>query len=247
MFSSALARVSSHLPSALKYRLNRLRPLYARILSSSQSVVSVGTQHGELNWQLDELTCEGHLTGKYEPYMQEAISKYLLPAMTVYDIGAHAGFHTLFCALRAHQTIAFEPHPANRASIERQMTLNPGLNARVLPYALSDTNGASALAEPSNRSMAYVSDDGVIPIELRTMDSLVAQGMAPPDLIKMDVEGHELRVLRGGAETIKAHHPIILCDRNDENTSTEVAELLAEFNYLVTGDFPIVCLPRAVV
>ncbi len=244
MFSSALARVSSHLPSALKYRLSRLRPFYAKILSSSQSVVSVVTPHGEIRWHLDELTCEGHLTGKYEPYMQEAISKLLQPAMTVYDVGAHAGFHSFFCALRARQTIAFEPHPANRASIERQMNLNPELNVRLLPYALSDRNGPGALAEPSNSSMAYVSGDGQIPIELRTIDSLVAQGMPAPDLIKIDVEGHELRVLLGGAASIKIHQPIILCDRNDDSTAKEVADLLAEFGYRVSGEFPIICLPR---
>jgi len=244
MFSSTLARVSSHLPSALKYRLSRLRPFYARILSSGQSVVSVSTQHGDIRWRLDDLTCEGHLTGKYEPYMQDAITKLLRPEMTVYDVGAHAGFHALFCALRAHQTIAFEPHPGNRASIERQLNLNPLLNVTLVPYALSDNNGPGALAEPSNSSMAFVSSDGEIPIELRTLDSLVAQGMPAPDLIKMDVEGHELSVLRGGAETIRAHHPIILCDRNDESTSKDVSDMLAEFSYRVTGEFPVICLPQ---
>ena len=123
------------------------------------------------------------------------------------------------------------------------MNLNPDLNIRLLPYALSDTNGPGALAEPANSSMAYVSSEGEIPIELRTIDSLVAEGIAPPDLMKMDVEGHELSVLRGAVETIRAHHPIILCDRNDENTSKDVAELLAEFDYRVSGEFPIVCVP----
>ena len=243
MFSSALARVSSHLPSALKYRLSKLRPLYAKILSSGNSVVSVNTQHVEIRWHLDELTCEGHLTGKYEPYMQEAISNFLRSDMTVYDVGAHAGFHSLFSALRARQTIAFEPHPANRASIERQMSLNPRLNVSLMPYALSHTNGPGALAEPLNSSMAYVSSEGEIPIELRSIDSLVAEGMPPPNLIKIDVEGHELSVLRGGIETIEAHHPIILCDRNDESTSKDVADLLAQFDYRVSGEFPIVCVP----
>ena len=244
MFSSSLARVSSHLPSALKYRLSRLRPLYARILSSGHSVVSVNTPHGDIRWRLDELTCEGHLKGQYEPYMQDALIRLLRPEMTVYDVGAHAGFHTLFCALRARQTIAFEPHPGNRASIERQLGLNPQLNVRLVPYALSDSNGPSALAEPSNSSMAFVSSAGEIPIELRTLDSLVAQGIPPPDLIKIDVEGHELSVLRGGAETIRAYRPIILCDRNDESTSKEVADMLAEFSYQVSGEFPVICLPR---
>ena len=92
--------------------------------------------------------------------------------------------------------------------------------------------------------MAYISGDGQIPIELRTIDSLVAQGMPAPDLIKIDVEGHELRVLLGGAESIQSHRPIILCDRNDDSTSKEVAELLAAFGYLVSGEFPIVCIPR---
>lgn len=244
MFSAALARVSSHLPSALKYRLSRLRPFYARILASSGTVVSVTTRHGDFRWHLDELSCEGHLTGNYEPYMQEAISSLLRPDMIVYDVGSHAGFHTLFCARRARQTIAFEPHPVNRASIQRQLNLNPELCVRLLPYALSDTNGPGALAEPANPSMAFVSSDGEIPIELRTMDSLVAEGVPPPGLIKMDVEGHELSVLRGGTETIKAHRPIILCDRNHEGTSKEVADMLSALDYQVSGEFPIICLPR---
>jgi len=244
MLSSALAKVSSHLPSGLKYRLSKLRPLYARILSSGRSVVAVSTQVGDIRWRIDELTCEGHLTGKYEPYMQEALSRLLRPEMTVYDVGAHAGFHALFCALTARQTIAFEPHPGNRTSIERQLSLNPRLNVRLMPYALSDSNGPGALTEPSNSSMAFVSSDGEIPVELRTLDSLVAQGLPAPDLIKMDVEGHELSVLRGGADTIRNHNPIILCDRNDENTSKQLWAMLAEFNYRVTGEFPVTCLPQ---
>lgn len=244
MLSSALARVSAYLPSSLKYRLSRLRPLYANLISRGQSIVNVSTRHGDLRWQLDQLTCEGHLTGQYEPYMQEAISEYLRPEMTVYDVGSHAGFHALFCALKAQRTFAFEPHPANRASIQRQMILNPGLNIELVPYGLSDADGPSALSEPLNSSMAFVSTDGEIPIELRTMDSMVAGELPPPDLIKIDVEGHELNVLRGGTETIRAHRPIILCDRNDETTSKAIADLLVPLNYRVTGEFPIICLPR---
>ena len=244
MFTSALATISARLPSTLKLRLRRLRPYYGRILSSGETVMSVDTRHGNLKWRLDELTCGGHLTGKYEPYMQEAIHEFLRPQMVVYDVGAHAGFHTLFCALKAHQTVSFEPHPSNRASIERQINLNSALNIRLLPYALSDKNGPGVLAEPSNSSMAYVSSDGSIPIELRTIDSLVAEGVPPPDLIKVDVEGHELNVLRGCAKTIERYRPIILCDPNDESTAQSISNMLTAFNYEVTGMLPIVCLPR---
>jgi hypothetical protein len=90
-------------------RLHRVRPLYAKALHGS---IVIKTRFGNVNWQLDELTCAGYLNGQYEPYMQDAIERYLQPGITVYDIGAHAGYYSLLLGLKS-SVIAFEPHPEN--------------------------------------------------------------------------------------------------------------------------------------
>lgn len=241
--SATIAKVSARLPKSLKYRLSWLRPLYARLLARGNSVVRVHTRNGDFNWHLDELTCEGYITGSYESYMQDAINQHLSSGTVFYDVGAHAGFHALFCALKARESIAFEPLPSNYESIQRQLKANPGLNIRALTFALSDHDGEALLHPNASNSQAFISEQGTIPIELRSIDSLVAEGLPAPTLLKIDVEGHEGDVLRGGLKTFAEHRPVILIDINDHLTVPTAVELLGPLGYEVTGSFPIICSP----
>jgi hypothetical protein len=106
--------------------------------------VQIGTRAGTFRWQIDELTSQQVVLGTYEWYMQESFLTFLGPGSVVFDVGAHAGFHSLFCGLLVQpqgRVLAFEPHPDNRASLQRQILSNPHLPVTALPYALSDRCG----------------------------------------------------------------------------------------------------------
>ena len=247
MFSHSLARFSASLPSSIKYRLARLKPSYNLLMRLGQPCVQVQTIAGSLNWKIDELTSQQFLLGTYEPYMQEAFSKFVRDGATVYDVGAHAGYHSLLCALLvgpSGRVVAFEPNPRNRESIKRQLSANPAASVTITPYALSDRSETVTLDTSHGSSQGRVSDEGDCIVEARTIDFLIAnEGFPEPDVMKIDVEGHEEQVLLGALATIDKCRPVILCDINDHTTFSRVSALLAPRGYLVTDSWPITALP----
>jgi len=63
-----------------------------------------------------------------------------------------------------------------------------------------------------------------------TMDWLLQHKLPPPNVIKIDIEGAELKALQGGLNMIKQYHPIIICEVN-QNNSKPVTEIFQKLNY----------------
>jgi FkbM family methyltransferase len=179
--------------------------------------------------------------------MQDAFVKLIRNGDVVYDVGAFAGYYSLLCGLLVGSTgrvFAFEPHPLNCDSIERQLRLNPTLNVTLLPFALSDLNARVCLDTHAGRSQTHISNTGDLSAEAKSIDNLVETGvLPPPNLIKIDVEGHEEGVLRGGMKTIASHRPIVLCDHNDGSTFETVRDLLTPLGYEVTNGSLVTSIP----
>lgn len=248
MFSKSLAKFTSKLPSSIKYRLGKYKGVYTRFMALGESITQIQTQAGQLNWKIDSLTSQTFLLGTYEPYMQKAFVELIRPGFTVYDVGAHAGFHTLFCGLLVGETgrvVGFEPVAENRASIERQLMINPKIPVTLSPYALSNHCGKLAFDTTHSTSQGSVSEKGNITVEAKTIDSLIDESQIPPPrLIKIDVEGHELQVLEGAAQTISKYKPLILCDYNDHQTLPSIESFLRPYSYNVTPGPPIIATYR---
>lgn len=247
MLYQILANITARLPSALKYRLVKLKPAYLTVLAWGKPVVQVKTAAGPFRWRIDALTSQQYLLGTCEPYMQKAFMDTVRAGAVVYDVGACAGFHTLFCSLLVGptgQVIAFEPNPACIASIRKQIRLNSGLPATILPYAVSDRSGILHLDTSMPAGETFLTTSGGVEVEARSIDSLLAQGaIAPPNIIKIDVEGHEEQVIRGAMETLRRHSPIILCDYNDGTTLPSLIQLLTPLGYAVSAGPPIIAMP----
>src|SRR6185437_8157199 len=192
MLSYSLAKFSARLPSSVKYRLATIRPLFNALRRLGEPLVIAQTIAGPLNWHIDALTSQEFLLGTYEPYMQEAFAKFIRAGTTVYDVGAHAGYHSLLCAQlvgSSGRVIAFEPNPLNRASIKRQLAANPDAAITVSPYALSDRCESTSLNTSNGSSQGHVAERGEYAIEARSIDFLMANDELPePAVIKIDVE-----------------------------------------------------------
>ena len=243
MFTRSLTAIAAVLPPSLKYRIARLKPLYASAMAWRQTLVRVETRAGALNWHMDGYASQSYIRGCYEPYMQESFLRFVRPGTVLYDVGAHVGFHALFCGLLAGpsgRVFTFEPDPQCRASLERQIAANPELPLVVLPYALSDRRGKLPLDTSKGSSQSRLNAEGNLLVETTSIDSLIQDaGLPPPHVMKIDVEGHEAAVLRGGRVTLSRHRPVVLCDYNDDDTLQVVQELLNPLGYEVQAGPPI--------
>jgi len=163
-------------------------------------------------------------TGVYDLVASEAIWRLLDPGETAVDVGANIGYFTSLMACRAGPTgtmLAAEPHP----EIHRALAQNvEGLRAAgtktaavgLLRAALSDAAGRLTLWEPpefvTNRGTARLSTDAAgasadgagrrFEVDVVTLDDWC--GTSRPAVLKLDVEGHELSVLRGAAHLLAA-------------------------------------------
>lgn len=152
--------------------------------------------------------------GTYEPDKQEIIKSFVKPGMTVFDIGAHAGFYTLaFSGLvgEAGSVFAFEPFAENAKNILKHISVNAVTNATLFQVAVSDQDGVVGFRVADSSYMGAISTDGNYRVPSVSIDRLIQQGLTPlPDLIKIDVEGAEALVLRGAKDAFKQKKPILV-------------------------------------
>lgn len=138
------------------------------------------------------------------------------PGMTVFDIGANIGYYALMelgLIGPDGKILAVEPSPSNIALLKRNLTLNgEGDRITVLEGAVSDTPGTESFhlsahsnlgTFHANGSAAQMLSGEQISVRTYTVPELAEQ-YGPPDLIRMDVEGHEVEVIRGMLKAIKA-------------------------------------------
>ena len=166
-------------------------------------------------------------------------------AHVFWDVGANYGLFTfsLCASLPELQIEAFEPDPDYVALLQQTLGLSGSGHLRVHPVALADAEGQVTFKrdlvggstghlvrsrQPPPGAPDRAAESGVIEVAASTIDSESGQ-LGVPDLIKIDVEGAELDVLRGGRRTFEAHMPIILLECTDRQE--EVRDFLEELGY----------------
>jgi len=138
-----------------------------------------------------------------------------IPKGDFIDVGANIGNHSLFFAkVMKRKTWSFEPYAPAFQLLERNLTVNKLDTSRCFPFGLSskDTKANIILPDSNNIGAARVSIDGDSgSVELRRGDEVLAD-IRKIALMKIDVEGHELDVLKGCLGTIEKHHPLLLVE-----------------------------------
>lgn len=223
------------------WNVNRLVGCVPRTASSEVEVAVAGGVRMRLDLsRLSDALC--YVYGAGESEIGFLCSRLCAADGVVYDVGANVGTTTLFfarCVPRGH-VHSFEPSLQMREVLQRNIALNGITNVSVHAFGLSDraSKGSLQLAHAGNPGSAFFIDggDGGDVVDVRTMDAGMA-GHAPPTFVKIDVEGLELRVLRGGANTITAHRPALIVEINRaalERAGTDtdaVAALLRQWGY----------------
>lgn len=224
----------------------QLRPLVRRLLSLRPRTIRRGIGKG---LRIDLRHASGwYARGTNEVPIQNELARHLKAGQTFFDVGANVGFFSLLAARLVGpkgQVIAFEPVPANAASIRRNARLNKFTQIRVIEAAVGETPGAIELILTRHPGGATIIQDTPSPditgrarVPMVQLDDLIQRRELPlPDVIKIDVEGAEPAVIRGLESTAHAHHPTLICELDDstvegvERKVAEVESLLRSWGY----------------
>ena len=160
----------------------------------------------------------------------------------ILDIGANIGYYSLLSSKIDNVKIhAFEPDQRNRERLDYHIKTNNTDNIRLYSKALSDSKGQSRFVSHSNDNwgMSHISSDGKGSlVDTSTIDSFVKEEhIERVDIIKIDTEGHELNIVKGGSLTIEKDRPIIAIEVSEKNrTSLELFFKKLHYDFHETSD-----------
>ncbi|MEW8978232.1 MAG: FkbM family methyltransferase [Symbiobacterium sp.] len=214
---------------------------------------AVGRPHLSLLGVESDISVVGEVRrkGQYEPHVMEAIARFLAPGGTFVDVGANFGIHSVLAAALVGETgrvLAVEASPVTHCLLAHNL-VSSGCPGAVAIHA-------AAWSQPEVLSLRHITQvvggshvtftGGERPWEgvayrvlAMPLDTLVAlAGLEHVDLIKIDVEGSEYRVLQGARETLRRHRPALIIEFNQETarfydgrTARNLHRLVRELGY----------------
>ena len=155
----------------------------------------------------------------------------LAQTATALDIGANIGNHSIIFSNFFHRVIAFEPNP-QVALLLRANTM--GKSIEVIEKGLSDAQGKVNfnICDSNLGGSRIVDNVSDTYIDVVTLDQMIEQlNINNVSFIKIDVEGHELKVLAGAHKLLKYQQPVISLDLHSRELSEPINNLLMQSGY----------------
>ena len=163
--------------------------------------------------------------GLYETEVTALLRRYIGPSMVVFEVGANIGAHTFSIArmLKNGKLFSFEPTTYAFGKLRRNVSLNTFNNIVIEKIALSDVAEDRVISSASSSdTMPFkaswnvgggTKNRSVETIHFETLDHYVLKNQLDRvDFIKIDTDGYEMKVLRGGIATIKKFRPMMLIE-----------------------------------
>lgn len=157
------------------------------------------------------------------------------------DAGAHVGRWTIRASPFYRAILAFEPDPFTNSVLRRNISRNDLHNVLVFANALSDHRDQATLfnyGPPACNSLRGVHISGRTArvgkvVQVRKLDDFTGYFEAPL-VLKIDVEGEELKVLEGGSATLERFRPIIVIEVHFQNEIGPITKEINKYGYRTT-------------
>jgi FkbM family methyltransferase len=232
-----------------------LRRLYfaafCRLVRERTVIATIGGSIYQLD--LGETIDVALYLGQYEPDVAAALRRYCRPGMTVLDIGANIGAHTLpigRLVTRTGAVYAFEPMEFAFRKLSQNVSLNDAAHIHPVNAALGEgrAEGLVVNYRSSWQTSGGRADHASAVDVIRLDDWSRAHGVDSVGLIKIDVDGNEFAVFTGGSELLERCRPVIIMEavwphfaRDDRNPFLLLHRLGYRFFDAASGtEFPTV-------
>jgi FkbM family methyltransferase len=219
-----LFRIASAIYRATPFRSVRQAgfAVYARAVRSR--VVQSDVDGARYELHLGEMIDLALYLHQFEPDVRAAIRRITKPGMTVLDIGANIGAHTLLFSSLAGRTgrvVAFEPTDFAYDKLRRNLALNPNLRVELVHMALADrTISHQQVDFRASWQTNGGRGNGISTVDMIRLDEWApAHDLTRVDVIKLDVDGYEYPVIAGGLATITRTRPTFIIEATGQHFS----------------------------
>ena len=185
--------------------------------------------------------------GIQEVEQSQCLIKFLQAGQVFFDVGANVGFYSLLGARIVQskgRVVAFEPFPRNLAFLYRHIELNKVKNVTILPFACADQFATEKFLRGENHALGHLDtatasetkgpvDPAAMLVATISLDEAAEKLGLCPDVMKIDVEGAELRVLRGAAGILAQMRPVLLLSAHSDELRRACLLYLSEMAYRV--------------
>ena len=190
----------------------------------------------------------------WEKHLHDVFEKFINENSIVIEGGCHIGSHTIKMALMCKHIYAFEPFPKSYDLLKKNIEINKLENVSLIKKGLSNTSntvqfgwipsknpGGSGLSDnPMGQPKWINNSEEKIDVQLTTIDMLDLKNL---DFIKLDVEGYEELVIKGGLKTIKNFKPVITLESwSDHNGQVNINHTKEKFSNLIELGYKLIHL-----
>jgi FkbM family methyltransferase len=155
----------------------------------------------------------------HEPLATLMLQQYLKPGMTVVDVGSNIGYYALLESRLVEpggKVIAIEPVPQNVEQLQRNIRINGRTNVEIHQLAIADRNGTSPMylsARSNWHSLLPTASSQTCEVAVSTLDDFLSDAsLNSVDLIRMDVEGYEIKIIKGMRQVLNLYDPHLLIE-----------------------------------
>ena len=183
--------------------------------------------------------------GAHEISTEKFIRRFARPGSTMLDIGSNIGYFSFLSAVvKGTRSVAFEPNPQVVESLRKSVKANAvGERFQIIETALGDTDGHAKIVPDSTKADtggAHMEVDAGGSVQVQRLDSMEARNGPFTDVsvVKIDVEGWELSVLRGMQEFLRRERPALAIEDLPANYGTagrysgDLDEILRPLGYV---------------
>jgi FkbM family methyltransferase len=193
---------------------------------------TIDYRHGKVSYLDNDVYIGRALTlyGEREEQEVAFVCSLVKDGDTVIDVGANIGMLTIPLAQKAKRVLAFEPQPKMFELLKENIEQND-LDVDLFQLGLGAAFGKAALPaidyeRPNNFGGVHLVEGN--DVRIATLDSFNLEAC---DLIKIDVEGMEIEVLRGAENTIKKFKPLLYVENDREQNSVALIQCIYDLGY----------------